>query len=343
MRQYYSSRRARAVLTLQADSSLIRALEFSPDGRFLMVGQSWSSEEQKANFSVWRLSDLSIPPISFHPPGYFQSVGFMGPHHLAMVTGQERTAPRTPTRRVQTSKLSVADLDEPQKPMIEATIGEGFVDILFHSDQRLAVVYASHVDTWHLDSGQLVHASRLKLNDGRIENVALALSPDGILFAAARISPIEAAVRVGNGVPYGFVIGLHDLRTGDSIGERIRHMQRSKLTQLTWSPCGRRLAGEIMTRVVVWDVASGEQLAELRAAHTRLLRGPRFHPSGRFLAAGGANLDGGVYSFETDSWREIVGYQWPVGPVTTLAFRPDGAMAAAGGEHGQVILWDVDS
>jgi WD40 repeat protein len=114
------------------------------------------------------------------------------------------------------------------------------------------------------------------------------------------------------------------------------------LNSLEWSPCGGFLAGVIGARLVVWDAAAGGRVSELEAAGTRLFRCPRFHPSGRFLAAGGANLDGGVYCWDTVSWQEIAAYRWPVGPVMRVTFSPDGTLAAAGGERGELTVWDVD-
>jgi WD40 repeat protein len=94
--------------------------------------------------------------------------------------------------------------------------------------------------------------------------------------------------------------------------------------------------------LVVWDATTGERVGELATRATRLFRGPVFHPSGRFLAAGGANLEGGVFAWDTTTWQELAGYHWPVGPVMKVAFRPDGMVAAAAGEKGQITVWDVD-
>jgi WD40 repeat protein len=95
-------------------------------------------------------------------------------------------------------------------------------------------------------------------------------------------------------------------------------------------------------RLVVWSVETGKILGELEAGGTRLFRGPRFHPSGRFLAAGGANIEGGVYCWNVGTWEELVGYRWPVGPVMCVTFSADGTLAAAGGEKGHIMVWDVD-
>jgi WD40 repeat protein len=114
------------------------------------------------------------------------------------------------------------------------------------------------------------------------------------------------------------------------------------LNALTWSPCGRYIAGVLGARLVVWSAEDGKTRGELEAGGTRLFRGPRFHPSGRFLAAGGANIDGGVYCWNVGTWEELTGFRWPVGPVACVNFSPDGTLAAAGGERGRILVWDVD-
>ena len=35
-------------------------------------------------------------------------------------------------------------------------------------------------------------------------------------------------------------------------------------------------------------------------------------------------------------------FDWGLGPVTALAFAPDGLLCAAGDAAGQIAVWDVD-
>ena len=35
-------------------------------------------------------------------------------------------------------------------------------------------------------------------------------------------------------------------------------------------------------------------------------------------------------------------YDWQIGPVNSLTFAPDGMTCAAGGESGEVVIWDVE-
>lgn len=65
-----------------------------------------------------------------------------------------------------------------------------------------------------------------------------------------------------------------------------------------------------------------------------------FHPSSRILAA--ASNDQSIKFFETDSWTLLGTFTWNSGKMRSVAFSPDGTVAAAGGSAGQVVLWDVD-
>jgi WD40 repeat protein len=35
-------------------------------------------------------------------------------------------------------------------------------------------------------------------------------------------------------------------------------------------------------------------------------------------------------------------FTWDIGRMRSIAFSPDGALAAAGGDTGKVVVWDVD-
>jgi len=68
--------------------------------------------------------------------------------------------------------------------------------------------------------------------------------------------------------------------------------------------------------------------------------GLAFHPSGRFLAA--TSNDETVTFFDTHTFAEARTYMWKIGRLRSVAFSPDGALAAVGSDTGKVVVWDVD-
>jgi WD40 repeat protein len=115
-----------------------------------------------------------------------------------------------------------------------------------------------------------------------------------------------------------------------------------RVDYLTWSPRGDKLAGLVGHRLWLWDAATGEPTGPLMAAGTGLFGRPAFHPSGRWLLAGGVNVGGGVYGWDAATGAEGYAFAPPVGPVHAVAVAPDGLRAAAGGEAGRIAVWDLD-
>lgn len=72
----------------------------------------------------------------------------------------------------------------------------------------------------------------------------------------------------------------------------------------------------------------------------RNFTGIAFHPSGRYLAA--TSNDETVKVFDTATWEVAHTFTWKIGKMKSVAFSPDGALAAAGSDKGQVVVWDVD-
>jgi WD40 repeat protein len=68
--------------------------------------------------------------------------------------------------------------------------------------------------------------------------------------------------------------------------------------------------------------------------------GIAFHPSGKYLAA--TNNDATVKLYDTATWEVACAFTWDIGRMRSVAFSPDGALAAAGGDRGKVVVWDVD-
>jgi WD40 repeat protein len=65
-----------------------------------------------------------------------------------------------------------------------------------------------------------------------------------------------------------------------------------------------------------------------------------FHPSNRFLAA--TSNDATVKFYDTQTWELAKTYTWDIGRMRSIAFSPDGTLAAAGSDKGKVVVWDVD-
>lgn len=85
----------------------------------------------------------------------------------------------------------------------------------------------------------------------------------------------------------------------------------------------------------------------LRAAPRKVLNGTSkhftgiaFHPSGRYLAA--TSNDETVKLYDTTTWEVARTFTWDIGRMRSVAFSPDGTLAAAGSDKGKVVVWDVD-
>jgi WD40 repeat protein len=68
--------------------------------------------------------------------------------------------------------------------------------------------------------------------------------------------------------------------------------------------------------------------------------GLAYHPSGWFLAA--TNNDKTVKFIDTTTWQLIRTFTWDIGKMRSIAFSPDGLLAAAGSDKGRVVVWDFD-
>jgi len=55
-----------------------------------------------------------------------------------------------------------------------------------------------------------------------------------------------------------------------------------------------------------------------------------------------AGADQTARTWDLADLRQTRALKWTVGKLSSVAISPDSTLAAAGGEKGQVILWDID-
>ncbi|HKB36095.1 MAG TPA: hypothetical protein VKD72_06550, partial [Gemmataceae bacterium] len=64
------------------------------------------------------------------------------------------------------------------------------------------------------------------------------------------------------------------------------------------------------------------------------------HPSGKFFVT--AAGDGRARYWDAGTLKQRRALHWEIGKLHSVAFSPDGMLAAAGGAKGQIVVWDVD-
>ena len=94
-------------------------------------------------------------------------------------------------------------------------------------------------------------------------------------------------------------------------------------------------------RVAIWRKDQlNEQPVTLRG-HSLLVRAVGFLPGGATVLTAG--MDGTARLWEANTGAEMRAFDWGIGKVRVAAVSPDGLTCAAGGESGQIVLWDVDA
>jgi WD40 repeat protein len=94
--------------------------------------------------------------------------------------------------------------------------------------------------------------------------------------------------------------------------------------------------------VTVWRRDSwSKPTATLKNDGMKHFTGIAFHPSGRYLGA--TSNDQTVKLYDTTTWKVAKTFTWKIGRMRSIAFSPDGTLAASGSDSGKVVVWDVDT
>jgi WD40 repeat protein len=156
----------------------------------------------------------------------------------------------------------------------------------------------------------------------------LAVSPDGKTLASTHPHSELSWV-----TPH---VALWDTATGR---RRARLLDCTEVCDgVAFSPDGSRLAALGHQTLWLWELPAGRPLAHHPSR--KFYTGLAYSPDGRVLAT--SNNDGVVRFWDGRTGAPLRAFAWDIGKVLCVGFAPDGMRAAAGGERGTIIAWDVD-
>ena len=170
------------------------------------------------------------------------------------------------------------------------------------------------IKLWDLDTGNTAALS------GHIPAVTtVSFSPDGNTFASGAND---------------YTIRLWDVATGNPGPSWRFHW----VSSVSFSPDGTTLASASGFNVVLWDAATGEEIATLEG-HITVVNMVSFSPDGTTLASGAR--DNTVRLWDVSTREPIATLEGHRSEVFSVAFSPDGTTLASGSDDGIVKLWDV--
>jgi WD40 repeat protein len=164
---------------------------------------------------------------------------------------------------------------------------------------------------WDPASGRRVRT----IDTGALEFGSLAISSDG-----------RRALTGGWRVP----ASLWDLETG----ELLRRFEGRSARGVAFGP-GTVATGLLDGRILVWDAETGAKVGELPGNATGVFA---VRPDGKRALIPTALKSSGIAGFPKG---ELLGaLDAPGRDVTSMAYSPDGALAATGGADGMILIWN---
>jgi WD40 repeat protein len=134
-------------------------------------------------------------------------------------------------------------------------------------------------------------------------------------------------------------VRVRSTKDGKVLQDAVSDCKQGELLRV--SPDGEWIAFAAAKFLLVHEGVDVARFVKVPSPNKKKITGLAFHPSGRYLATTGG--DGTVRFHDRDAnWAVTRTFDWKIGLLKSVAFSPDGALAAAGGEKGQIVLWDVD-
>jgi tRNA A-37 threonylcarbamoyl transferase component Bud32 len=291
----------------------VLALDFTPDGRFLLTGdirsglQLWNIQTGE---TVRRLVGHTnwIRGVAVSPNGQFALSGSGGTEiDGKLVVGSDTTIRLWDLE----SGTEVRKFPGHREPIPALAFSPDGSQFLSGSDDHT-------VRLWDVSTGAEIR--RLSGHDHQVRSVTFCSG--GHLAASAGS---DGTMR------------LWDLDRGAEVNKF--HAHQGSVEVVVCSPNGHWLAtGGKDNLIRIWDLAALRELRQL-TGHGFYVTALRFSPDNHRIVSG--SLDGTVRIWDVASGRELYQLLGHRSGVTSLALSADGKLAASGGEDGTARVWSL--
>jgi len=288
---------------------------FSPDGRGLVVAT-------QNGLRIWRNFASTDEPITLYDLIYVWNVQFT-PDGKRMFAAN--------------SEIHLVDLKTMSTQVVPLWDGSGAFFGLSSSGEQLVVGQTVHGPK-NKDTDTPTMAARKVKGKGAFlwtRDVGTWFTPPLFLPGDKEFVRLELPLKSS-----GWRIVTHSAKTGEEV--RSSGTLKAYPGESVLSPDGSLLAGfdGLWVRVYPVNQPSGEPLATIKNDNKKRFTGIAFHPSEKYLAA--TSNDATVKLYDTTTWQVAKTFTWNIGRMRSIAFSPDGMLAAAGSDTGKVVVWDVD-
>jgi WD40 repeat protein len=312
------------VLTWKAHKGDVRGVAFSPDGSRLAThangdpfARIWdvSQRKQVAEFETPARAMSGLEPavacIAFSRCGAYLAVGGSSP-------GDSRPSLRV--WELATEKVVTPLLRSPDVAM----------GLAFTPDDPPGMLVA--------DGNRLSYFKKAILSKGGTEPEVYNRGPDRKAPKCSRVVYSADLKWVGtNGKPKATVWDAKTLKP-----KFVReHPKGPQNGPAAFDPGGEVLAVAHGTKIDLWRFADASAAVVELVGHKLPVWAVGFLHEGRTVQT--ASSDGTVRLWDAATGTERHRYDFEIGKLYSAAFAPDGLTCAAGGENGQVVIWDVDA